>query len=58
MLATTTRSAGLRHGAPGFTLVELLVVLVILGLLAAYAAPKIIGYLGGARSDRRLIRSP
>lgn len=35
----------------GFTLVELLVVLVILGLLVAIAAPRVMKYLGSARSD-------
>jgi general secretion pathway protein G len=35
----------------GFTLIELLVVLVILGLLAGVAGPRIINYLGKARSD-------
>lgn len=35
----------------GFTLIELLVVLVILGLLASLAGPRIINYLGGAKSD-------
>ena len=37
-----------RHG---YTLMELLVVLVILGLIAALVAPQVIGYLGGAKHD-------
>jgi general secretion pathway protein G len=35
----------------GFTLIELLVVLVILGLLGSVAAPKVMKYLGSAKSD-------
>jgi len=40
----------------GFTLLELLVVLAILGLLAAVVAPKVIGYLGGARTKNATIQ--
>ncbi|MEO5606399.1 MAG: prepilin-type N-terminal cleavage/methylation domain-containing protein, partial [Polaromonas sp.] len=40
-----------RRRHQGFTLIELLVVLVILGLLASVAGPKVISYLGGAKSD-------
>lgn len=35
----------------GFTLVELLVVLAILGMIAAFAAPRVLKYLSGAKSD-------
>jgi len=35
----------------GFTLIELLVVLVILGLLAGLVGPRVLSYLGGAKSD-------
>ena len=39
-----------RKSERGFTLVELLVVLVILGLLAGLVGPKVLGYLGGSRT--------
>ncbi|HMB72392.1 MAG TPA: type II secretion system major pseudopilin GspG [Gammaproteobacteria bacterium] len=35
----------------GFTLIELLVVLMILGLLASIAGPRVLRYLGSAKSD-------
>jgi general secretion pathway protein G len=38
------------RGEAGFTLVELLVVLVILVLLASLVAPRVIGYLGSSRT--------
>lgn len=37
-------------GEAGFTLVELLVVLVILVLIASIVGPRVIGYLGSSRS--------
>jgi general secretion pathway protein G len=48
------RTAGRKRreaiGQAGFTLVELLVVLVILVLLASLVAPRVIGYLGSSRT--------
>jgi len=35
----------------GFTLLELLVVLAILSLIAAFAGPRVLKYLGGAKTD-------
>ncbi|HSR72824.1 MAG TPA: type II secretion system major pseudopilin GspG [Kiloniellales bacterium] len=56
-LRTGARARLPRHRAPaGFTLVELLVVLVILGLIMAFAAPRVIQYLGGAKTDAAKIQ--
>jgi len=40
-----------RKSTFGFTLIELLVVLMILGLLAGVAGPRVLRYLGGAKTD-------
>jgi general secretion pathway protein G len=45
-----------RRRQAGFTLIELLVVLIILGLIAAFAAPQVIKYVGGAKTDAARIQ--
>lgn len=40
-----------RRPCSGFTLIELLVVLLILGLLGGLVGPRVLKYLGGAKSD-------
>lgn len=39
------------HRQAGFTLVEMLVVLAIIGMVAALVGPQVIGYLGDAKTD-------
>ncbi|MDX1527532.1 MAG: DUF4398 domain-containing protein, partial [Gammaproteobacteria bacterium] len=48
------KQAGRRF--PGFTLLELLVVLAILGLIATFAAPRALKWLAGAKSDSARIQ--
>jgi len=45
----------LRYDNQGFTLIELMVVIVILGILAMYVAPKIMGRPGEARQVKALL---
>lgn len=46
-----------RHGGEaGFTLIELLIVLGILALLAGFAAPQVLRYLGKARTETAKIQ--
>jgi general secretion pathway protein G len=56
MQSSTQRSAGLiASRTTGFTLLELLVVVAIIGLLAAYVGPKYFGQLG--KSEQALAKA-
>jgi general secretion pathway protein G len=50
-IAVRHRNSKVRRPARGFTLLEILVVLAIIGLIAAIAAPQVFKSLGGAKSD-------
>ncbi len=45
------RSVRSGQAEAGYTLLEILVVLTIIGMLAAIVAPRVLGYLGKAKSD-------
>ncbi len=45
-----------RRREAGFTLMELLVVLIILGLIAGFAVPQVIKFVGGAKTDSARIQ--
>jgi general secretion pathway protein G len=50
------RTLGHAESEAGFTLLELLVVLAILALLVGLVAPRVIGYLGGAKTGTAKIQ--
>ncbi len=46
------RTPGPRRGRPGFSFIEVMVVVVIIGLLAGAVALKVTGYMDAARANR------
>ena len=50
------RSRAWRHANAGFTLVEMLVVITIIGLIMALVAPRVLNYLGESKSKAAKIQ--
>lgn len=48
-IRTNKRGRSSRHGERGFTLVEILVVITIIGLIMALVGPRVLNYLGEAK---------
>ena len=46
-----------RGGEDGFSLVELLVVLAIIGMIATMVTPQVLGYLGRAKGDSAKVQA-
>jgi general secretion pathway protein G len=50
-------AAPARAGEAGFSLVELLVVLAIIGMIATMVTPQVLGYLGRAKGDAAKVQA-
>jgi general secretion pathway protein G len=52
----TVGTAGRRHGEAGFTLVEMLVVITIIGLIMALVGPRVLTYLSDSKAKAAKIQ--
>jgi general secretion pathway protein G len=53
---STVRTAERRHGEAGFTLVEMLVVITIIGLIMALVGPRVLTYLSDSKAKAAKIQ--